>query len=294
MNVKRVLATMCVATAVFGSTTVAATAQPSNYLKSYLVPNDFGFDGHSTPGVVTPSGDWTMFEDGYTDQSHFGTNGDKLAVWNDGDGLAQMGVFRPSTSTWYLADIFGDIQRIVRYGTAGDIPVQAHYRGIRKTTVLAVFRPSSGTWYIQGIGSYQYGTRGDIPVPGHYTNGDATDYADQVAVFRPSSGTWYLRGVGAYQYGTRGDVPAPADYNGDGNTDVAVYRPSTGTWYIRGIGTYQFGVRGDIPVTGDFNGDGRADIAVYRPSNQTLYVRGQGSLLLGVAGTPVGAAPYYD
>ena len=192
----------------------------------------------------------------------------------NGDGKADIAVFRGSDNGWYIRGI-GHFT----YGTEGDIPVPADYNGDGKADI-AVFRPSANTWYIRGIGHFAYGTEGDIPVPADY-NGDGK--AD-IAVFRPSTNTWHIRGIGYFTYGTEGDIPVPADYNGDGKAEVAVFRPSNGTWYIRGIGHFTYGADGDIPVPGDYNGDGKTEIAVFRPSNGTWYIRGIGAFVYGTGG----------
>jgi hypothetical protein len=285
---------MCAVVAVTATVLPSAASAAPATNKFELIPNDFGFDQHSSPAIVTPDGDWRAITDNGTDVFHYGTVNDVPAVYNSGDGLAKPGVFRPSTGQWFLGDTLGDTQEVVHYGGSRDLPVQAHYRGIDKPTVLATFRPSVGNWYLRGIGAYDFGARGDIPVPGHYRNAVATDYADTIAVFRPSNSTWFIRGIENVQYGKRGDTPAPADYNGDGTTDIAVFRPSNGTWFVRGQGAQKWGTAGDIPVTGDYNGDGRADYAVYRPSNGYLYIRGGGAVQLGTGGMPIGAAPYHD
>jgi hypothetical protein len=195
----------------------------------------------------------------------------------DGDGKADITVFRPSTGTWYVR---GNTTYV--WGGTGDIPVVGDYDGDGKADV-AVFRPSTGTWYIvlssTGIGvSYTLGGVGDIPVPGDYDGDGKTD----LAVFRPSSGMWYmvLSSTGtriAYTWGGAGDIPVPRDYDGDGKADIAVFRPSTGTWYrvLSSTGTgiaYTWGGLGDIPVPGDYDGDGKADIAVFRPSTGMWYI----------------------
>ncbi len=295
MRARRTIAVICALGAV-AATTLTADAwakKPDDLYKQLLMPNDFGFDGHSDPGVISPSRHWTIREDVFPEDYKFGEIGDRPAVWGTGSGISSAGVFRPSTGHWYLKDPFGGPNQNIHYGKTGDIPVQAHYQGIDEPTVLAVFR--GGYWYLRGIGSYKYGQRGDIPVPGHYRAGP--HYADGAAVFRPANGTWYLRGIDSFHYGHRGDVPAPADYNGDGNTDVAVYRPSNGKWYLRGrTEPIQFGQAGDLPVTGDYNGDGKADISVYRPSSGKLYTRGSGSQVIGGGPGyfPIGYAPYHD
>jgi uncharacterized repeat protein (TIGR03803 family) len=196
----------------------------------------------------------------------------------DGDGKADISVFRPSTGTWYSSGL----SMPVVFGAGGDLPVARDYDGDGKTD-MAVFRPSNGTWYIwlsqsQTGMSLQFGNGADIPVPADY---DGDGKAD-LAVFRPSNGTWYAwlsrtQTGSALQFGGAGDVPVPADFDGDGRADNAVFRPSTGTWYVwlsstqTGVSTL-FGAAGDIPVNADYDGDGKADFAIFRPSNGTWYI----------------------
>jgi stage II sporulation SpoD-like protein len=260
--------------------------------------HDFAFQQASTR-VSFRNGLWSI-DDGYPTVMTFGVSGDKPTVTTNGDGFARLGVFRPSTSTWYVASPTGAVAQKVHFGASGDIPVQAQYSGDDKATVLADFRPSTGTWYLAtpsgAIASkIQYGQPGDIPVPGHYGGTSANHYADSIAVWRPSDGRWYVRGRASVQYGQKGDIPLPADYDGNGTTDIAVYRPSTHRFYVRGQAGVVYGVAGDIPVTGDFTGDGKADLVMYRPSTSKWYVHGAATVTFGSSSaTPIGQAPYSD
>ena len=206
----------------------------------------------------------------------------------DGDGKADIGVFRPSSGNWFIIPSGSPSPSsfIVRqWGTQGDIPVPGDYDGDGKTD-FAVWRPSNGTWYVNPSSNpsamivQQWGAIGDIPVPGDYDGDGKTDFA----VWRPSTGQWFIipstnpSNFIVQQWGMTGDVPVPGDYDGDGKTDFAVWRPSNGTWYVIPSKTpnnslvQQWGVSGDIPVPGDYDGDGKMDFAVWRPSNGTWYV----------------------
>lgn len=198
----------------------------------------------------------------------------------DGDGKADLSVFRPTEQMWYLSrsrDGFDALQ----FGLATDVLTPADYDGDGKTDV-AVWRPSAGMWYLQrsllGFTAVNWGREGDKAAPGDY---DGDGRAD-VAVYRPSDGTWYIiqsstNNMRAVRFGASEDAVVPGDYDGDGKTDVAVWRPSTGMWYVLSSrfdtskGT-QLGAAGDKLVPADYDGDGRTDIAVYRPSNGTWYL----------------------
>ena len=208
----------------------------------------------------------------------------------DGDGKAEIGVYRPSTGQWWglTSSTNYTTPAHVSWGASADIPVPGDYDGDGRTD-LAVYRPSSGGWYIlksstnftASIG-YTWGASTDIPVPGDYDG----DGKGDLAVYRPSTGFWYvLKSTTGYTgalgkvWGASTDIPVPGDYDGDDKTDFAVYRPSNGTWYIlmsssgdSAAGSYVWGVSTDVPVPGDYDGDGKTDIAVYRPSSGTWHI----------------------
>jgi len=204
----------------------------------------------------------------------------------DGDGLADIALFRPSNGTWYTRNSSDDQFAAGQFGTAGDRPMAGDFDGDGKGD-LAVFRNVNGygMWYLQNSSdrsfiAQQWGLGDDIPMQGDFDGDGLSD----LAVFRPSDGNWYVRNssggtLSVTHWGQAGDIAVAGDYDGDDTSDLAVYRPATGMWYVHNSsnGTTtarQWGMQGDIPVVGDFDADGQDDIAVFRPSDGNWYING--------------------
>jgi hypothetical protein len=201
----------------------------------------------------------------------------------NGDGTADLTVFRPANGTWFHRYSGSGATAGVQWGNGNDLITPGDYDGDGKADV-AVFRPANGTWFIvqssngAAVGA-QWGSASDIVVPQDYDGDGRTD----PAVFRPAIGTWFVLqsttgGAIGVQWGGASDRPVPADYDGDGRADAAVFRPSDGVWYLRYSGSgatagVQWGNGNDIAVPGDYDGDGKADVAVFRPATGVWFVR---------------------
>ncbi len=196
----------------------------------------------------------------------------------DGDGTAEIAVFRPSTGLWAARGVTR-----AYWGRNGDIPVPADYDG-DGTADIAAYRPTTGYWFIKNVTKAYWGRAGDIPVPGNY-NGYGPE---EIAVFRPSTGLWAIRNLTRAYWGRSGDIPVPGDYNVTGLTYIGAYRPSTGSWFIRNLTKVYWGKPGDIPIPGNYNGLNPEEIAVFRPSSGLWAVRGVTRAYWGRSGdTPV-------
>ena len=201
----------------------------------------------------------------------------------DGDGRADISVYRPSNNVWY--QLLGQNYQFssVSFGASEDILAPADYDGDGKTD-LGIFRPSTGVFWYRSTANgnafraVQWGQSGDVPLPSDF-NGDGKD---DYIVYRPSNNTWYRltdnQSTSIITFGSAGDKPVIGDFDGDGKSDPAIFRPSTGVWWYAAstqnntFRAVQFGANGDIPAVGDFDGDSRTDFAVYRPSNGGWYI----------------------
>jgi hypothetical protein len=198
----------------------------------------------------------------------------------DGDGLADISIFRPISGQWWYQRSLNNTVTALQFGTSTDKPVPADYDGDGKTDI-AFYRQSTGEWYVLrssnlSFYSVPFGISSDKPAPGDF---DGDGFAD-IAIFRPSEATWYINkssgGTQISQWGAAGDVPVTADYDGDGKSDLAIFRPSNGQWWLNrstaGVFATTFGVGTDKPVPADYTGDGKTDIAAWRPANGLWYV----------------------
>jgi len=209
----------------------------------------------------------------------------------DGDGNADVAVYRHSTGEWFIRRSSNNQLMYVAWGcpTCDDIPASANYTSASSADV-AVYRYSTGVWYIRrssdgSLMQLAWGAPvlGDVPVPANYSE---TGRAD-IAVYRASTGEWYIRRAsdGSLMYvpwgcPACGDMAVPADYDGDGLTDVAVYRRSTGEWFIRrsSNGSLLYLNWGaptldDLPVPSNYTQSGRADVAIYRATTGEWFIR---------------------
>ncbi len=184
----------------------------------------------------------------------------------DGDGTADLAVFRPSSGLWAIRGVTR-----AYWGKAGgsDVPVPGDY-GADGTSDIAAYRPVTGFWFIRDLTRVYWGKSGDVPVPGDY-DGDGT--AD-LGVFRPSSGLWAVRGVTRAYWGKSGDIPVPGYFRGTRQKSIAAYRPSTGYWFVKDLTRVYWGKAGDEPVPFQSNPSSACQIGVFRRSSGLWAVRG--------------------
>jgi len=209
----------------------------------------------------------------------------------DGDGSADLTVYRQSTGEWLTHQSSDGALLRSAWGAPvlQDRPIPADYDG-DGVADLAVYRQTTAEWLLRrssdgALTQMAWGapTLGDLPVPADY---DGDGRAD-IAVYRATTGEWFIRRSTdatrmqlAWGSPAHGDVPVPADYDGDGQADLAVYRTTTGEWFIHRStdGTpmlMRWGspAHGDVPVPADYDGDGRADLGVFRAATGEWLIR---------------------
>lgn len=203
-----------------------------------------------------------------------GTASNRTPFDFDGDGRADISVFRPTDRIWYLNRSTQGFSAI-QFGLSTDKITPADFDGDGKTDI-AVYRDGFWYWLNTSDGNFnavQFGLADDIPVPADFSG----DGRAELAVYR--GGYWFTLDLtnnqfNAAQFGISTDKPLAADYDGDGSADFSVFRD--GIWYLLqstlGFTAVQFGLPTDKPVPSDYNGDGKTDIAVYRGG--TWYLLG--------------------
>ncbi len=214
----------------------------------------------------------------------------------DGDGKADVSIFRPGNGQWWTRLSSGGT-RTIQFGSGNDLQAPGDYDGDGKTDE-SVYRPGTGAWFVLFSGnstssSINLGTAGDVPLPGDFDGDGKSDRC----VFRPSSGQWIRLNSSDGQtvtvtMGAAGDIPLIGDFDGDGKSDPSTWRPATATFNILRSSngatlSFQLGVSNDFPAPADYDGDGITDLAVFSTSGVWTIQKSGGGTQITSFGTNV-------
>ena len=208
----------------------------------------------------------------------------------DGDGSADLSVFRPSNGTWYLNRSTSGFYA-QQFGISTDKLVPADYDGDGRTDIAVwreaptmqaafyIFQSTTNTVRIEQfgqtgddstvVGDWDGDGKADIAVYRNAASGAQSYFFYRGSLNNPGGNTTFLA------WGTNGDKAVRGDFEGDGKIDLAVFRPSTNLWYIKqssnALVRYEnWGVSTDKFVPADYDSDGKTDLAVFR--NGVWYI----------------------
>jgi hypothetical protein len=148
------------------------------------VPGDYNGDGLTDPALYRPTtGEWFIYDVNTkkTTKVEFGVPGDVPVPGNyngDAAGMTDLGIYNVVSGKWRVAIYNADknkwieAKRLlkpkkmlqVKYGSIGDIPIQADYDGDGRVD-HAVYLRSNSLWKIKDQYEIELGKRGDVPVP---------------------------------------------------------------------------------------------------------------------------------
>jgi hypothetical protein len=189
--------------------------------------------------------------------------------WN-GNGHSKVGVYRPSTGTWFLdtngSGVFDSGDSTFQFGgLAGDIPVTGDWT-LQNKSCIGIYRSNGGVWLLDlnCNGTFDGGTTdafipfggltNDVPVTGNWGGPGTPTRVGLVRAFAPGGI------VGACNSATAVGCPffwVFDSANPNAGSAASAHPPAAGAYAYGGL-------FGDVFVTGDWLATGTARGGVYR------------------------------
>ncbi|HYO38868.1 MAG TPA: peptidoglycan DD-metalloendopeptidase family protein [Nocardioidaceae bacterium] len=202
----------------------------------------------------------------------------------DGNGTANVGVQRRSTTPTYFLRRPGERAQRIPFGWRTDQAVSGDWDGDGRDEI-GVRRPGLRIFELRsGDGSTRtvpLGRVSDFGVTGDWDGDGTTD----LGVWNPGTRAFTLRAADGSRtrvpLGAPGDRPVTGDWDGDRRADLGVWSASTATFTLRTVRSsgavvlhsVRFGSPTSLPVTGDWNGDGVTDLGVWGTETGSFALR---------------------
>ena len=183
----------------------------------------------------------------------------------DGDGRADIAVYRPGETRWYILRSSDGMAQYETLNTSILRPVLGDFDGDGKADIAGVAQTSNEnsqiTFVVKHSGNAnvineQWGLNDGAIITSDFDGDGRTDYG----IYR-SNGNWWVKitsgNTFVRQWGISSDEPLIGDFDGDGTADFAIYRREGGYGYFYIIGANgqhrieQFGLATDIPISRD-------------------------------------------
>jgi len=210
-----------------------------------------------------------------------------------GKGYKSIGLYNPSTATFYLrnSNTSGSADITAVFGNPNWVPLVGDWNNDGKDTI-GVYDPSAARFYLSNSNtspnsdiSSVFGSGGNwVPLAGDWDN----YLGSTIGVYDPNTASFYLSNYNTNPqtnysavFGSGGNwVPLAGNWDGYLSTTIGVYNPTLARFYLSNSNTSPqtdytavFGSGGTWePVVGDWDGNGTTTIGIYDHAGSTFYL----------------------
>jgi hypothetical protein len=214
-------------------------------------------------------------------------------------GGTTIGLFNPTTSTFYLRDsnTTGFANSAFAYGPSNSnlITIIGDWNGDGVDTI-GLYNPTTSMFFLSdsnvggfadNVFTYGPANAGMLPIVGDW-DGNGTD---TIGLYNPTTSMFYLKNSNStgfadvvfnYGPGNATWMPLAGDWTGTGKDTIGLFDPAASMFYLRNSNTTGFsdtaflygpGQSGWKPLVGDWTGSGTDTIGLYNPASSMFYLR---------------------